>query len=211
MKDQESNPRPHTPRPAALPVKVEQWVSRASRTSAEWFCLPLRVEQGTDNVNTHQGMPHALHMDPPVTNDLDLIHIQFARILVIDTPSMNLLCKRVQYNHCLTTPHTPASLCTLSLPMAPYLSCQCSPIHARLAVQGACGGRPATKKISPPRPTSFPHIVLSLPVDMHSPCQSSGNLASTFDTLLQSSLVFTCELMPCFLPIVPPLAALHAE
>jgi len=25
MKDQESNPRPHTPRPAALPVKVEQW------------------------------------------------------------------------------------------------------------------------------------------------------------------------------------------
>jgi len=27
MKDQESNPRPHTPRPAALPVKVEQWVS----------------------------------------------------------------------------------------------------------------------------------------------------------------------------------------
>jgi len=27
MKDQESNPRPHTPRPAALPVKVEQWQS----------------------------------------------------------------------------------------------------------------------------------------------------------------------------------------
>jgi len=26
MKDQESNPRPLTPRPAALPVKVEQWV-----------------------------------------------------------------------------------------------------------------------------------------------------------------------------------------
>jgi len=25
MRDQESNPRPHTPRPAALPVKVEQW------------------------------------------------------------------------------------------------------------------------------------------------------------------------------------------
>jgi len=27
VKDQELNPRPHTPRPAALPVKVEQWVS----------------------------------------------------------------------------------------------------------------------------------------------------------------------------------------
>jgi len=27
MKDQESNPRPHTPRPAALPMKVEQWFS----------------------------------------------------------------------------------------------------------------------------------------------------------------------------------------
>jgi len=27
MKDQESHPRPHTPRPAALPIKVEQWVS----------------------------------------------------------------------------------------------------------------------------------------------------------------------------------------
>jgi len=26
VKDQELNPRPHTPRPAALPVKVEQWV-----------------------------------------------------------------------------------------------------------------------------------------------------------------------------------------
>jgi len=26
MKDQESNPQPHTPRPAALPVKVEQWL-----------------------------------------------------------------------------------------------------------------------------------------------------------------------------------------
>jgi len=25
VKDQELNPRPHTPRPAALPVKVEQW------------------------------------------------------------------------------------------------------------------------------------------------------------------------------------------
>jgi len=25
MKDQESNPRPHTPRPAALPGKVQQW------------------------------------------------------------------------------------------------------------------------------------------------------------------------------------------
>jgi len=27
MKDQESNPRPHTPRPAALPIKVQQWVT----------------------------------------------------------------------------------------------------------------------------------------------------------------------------------------
>jgi len=34
MKDQESNPRPHPLRPAALPVKVEQWVEEpASLTS----------------------------------------------------------------------------------------------------------------------------------------------------------------------------------
>jgi len=31
VKDQESNPRPHTPRPAALPVKVQQWVRRKKR------------------------------------------------------------------------------------------------------------------------------------------------------------------------------------
>jgi len=30
VKDQELNPRPHTLRPAALPVKVEQWVNADS-------------------------------------------------------------------------------------------------------------------------------------------------------------------------------------
>jgi len=35
VKDQELNPRPHTPRPAALPVKVEQWVKGKGRKSQE--------------------------------------------------------------------------------------------------------------------------------------------------------------------------------
>jgi len=31
VKDQELNPRPHAPRPAALPVKVEQWVVKVEQ------------------------------------------------------------------------------------------------------------------------------------------------------------------------------------
>jgi len=37
MKNQESNPRPHTPCPAALPVEVEQWVAIGS-----FLCLSTR-------------------------------------------------------------------------------------------------------------------------------------------------------------------------
>jgi len=43
VKDQELNPRPHTPRPAALPVKVEQWVVPHTFFHPGWLlgCLGL--------------------------------------------------------------------------------------------------------------------------------------------------------------------------
>jgi len=37
VKDQELNPRPHTPRPAALPVKVEQWVGDVQNLQKDVF------------------------------------------------------------------------------------------------------------------------------------------------------------------------------
>jgi len=46
VRDQESNPRPHTPRPAALPVKVEQWVKKMTTRIAA-------VGRGYDHYDSH--------------------------------------------------------------------------------------------------------------------------------------------------------------
>jgi len=51
VKDQELNPRPHTLRPAALPVKVEQWDQPppAVRNPADLINLVPPVNLGLDN------------------------------------------------------------------------------------------------------------------------------------------------------------------
>jgi len=50
MKGQESNPRPHTPRPAALPVKVEQWVRSLVivRSSTSTFLMTVMSRNPAD-------------------------------------------------------------------------------------------------------------------------------------------------------------------